>query len=305
MRQIVGIGETIVDIIFRDNKPVSANPGGSTFNSFISLGRMGQNGLFLSEVGNDRLGRLVRECLRTNGLTDRYVDELPGGKTPLAIAFLNEKNDAEYSFYKDYRNQRLSTDFPELQRDDVVLFGSYFSLNKQIRPRVEKLLGLARKSGAIVYYDPNFRATHLAEVPELMSVLEENFAFSDVVRGSDEDFFHIFGLKTAEDVYGKVRQFCPNLIYTQGSDGVTVCTPNFSKKYFAPKIKVVSTVGAGDSFNAGFIYGLMIRNIQKKDLPLLPESDWDELVRCAMAFSADVCGSLENYVSHDFARRFK
>jgi len=53
MRKVIGIGETILDIIFRDDQPIGAVPGGSVFNGLISLGRVGVSTLFISETGND------------------------------------------------------------------------------------------------------------------------------------------------------------------------------------------------------------------------------------------------------------
>ena len=305
MRQIVGIGETIIDIIFRDNRPVSANAGGSTFNTFISLGRMHMNAFFVSQVGNDRLGRMACDFLRANNISDCYVNLRSGVKTPVALAFLDKNNDAEYAFYKDAQKQLPEFSCPDMHEDDIFVFGSYFALNKDFRVGMNRLLQQAVNAQSIVYYDPNFRPSHLAELPQLLPVIEQNFASADVVRGSDEDFFFIYGEKDVRKIYKKISAYCPNLIVTCGEDGVYVCTPMFCKHYESPSVEVKSTVGAGDNFNAGFIYGLNKYNITKKVLPLLPENKWDDLVRCAMAFSSNVCCSLENYISHEFAENFK
>ena len=55
MRKVIGIGETVLDIIFKDGQPIGAVPGGSTFNGVISLGRCGVDVTFISEAGNDRV----------------------------------------------------------------------------------------------------------------------------------------------------------------------------------------------------------------------------------------------------------
>ncbi len=54
MRKVIGIGETVLDIIFKNNQPDTAAPGGSTFNSMVSLGRAGVSAYFISEVGNNQ-----------------------------------------------------------------------------------------------------------------------------------------------------------------------------------------------------------------------------------------------------------
>ena len=59
MRKVIGIGETILDIIFRNAQPSAAVPGGSVFNAIVSLGRMGVNVCFISETGNDHVGNII------------------------------------------------------------------------------------------------------------------------------------------------------------------------------------------------------------------------------------------------------
>ena len=71
MRKIIGIGETILDIIFRNNQPSHAVPGGSTFNTLISLGRLGVPATFISEIGKDTVGDIIIDFMKKNGLKPR------------------------------------------------------------------------------------------------------------------------------------------------------------------------------------------------------------------------------------------
>ena len=72
-----------------------------------------------------------------------------------------------------------------------------------------------------------------------------------------------------------------------------------------PPIETVSTVGAGDNFNAGIVYGLLSEGIRRDDLPRLTEADWDAVIRSGMDFSAEACRNLGNSVSLDFAEKRK
>lgn len=114
MRKVIGIGETVLDIIFRDNHPVDAVPGGSAYNALVSLGRMGIPGLFISETGADRVGEMIVSFLQQNGIDATGVQMYEGVKSPLSLAFLNERNDAEYVFYKDHPNDKLEMTMPRL-----------------------------------------------------------------------------------------------------------------------------------------------------------------------------------------------
>lgn len=195
MRKVIGIGETVLDIIFRNDQPTAAVPGGSTFNAMISLGRCGVPTDFISETGNDRIGKRIIDFLQENGVNTEHVNVFPDSKSPLSLAFLNDSNDAEYIFYKDHPRDQLDFVYPEINADDIVLFGSYYALNPVIRPQVKGFLDYARSRGAIIYYDVNFRPSHQDEVMKLTPNLLENFGMADIVRGSHEDFDVLFKRK--------------------------------------------------------------------------------------------------------------
>ena len=73
MRRVIGIGETILDILFKNNQPTAAVPGGSVFNGLVSLGRAGANVLFISEVGSDKVGRIILDFMKENGISTDSV----------------------------------------------------------------------------------------------------------------------------------------------------------------------------------------------------------------------------------------
>lgn len=305
-RKVIGIGETILDILFRDGQPTAAVPGGSVFNGIISLGRMGVPVDFISETGDDRVGRTILGFMRDNGVATGHVNVFPEGKSPVSLAFLDERNEPEYIFYKDYPSQRLDVTFPDIEPDDIVMFGSYFALNPVLRPKVAEFLDYARGRGAIMYYDVNFRSTHANDAIKLTPTIIENFEAADIVRGSTEDFRYMFGLSDPARVYAdKVRFYCPRLLCTDGANAVSLHTPELAKAYPVAHVETVSTVGAGDNFNAGVVYGLLAYDIRRDDLPGLSEARWDAVVRCALDFSAEACRNLGNSVSPGFASAYK
>ena len=303
MRKIIGIGETVLDIIFRNEQPIQAVPGGSTFNAIISLSRSGVNTSFISETGNDRIGRMIVQFLKDNGCEADCVNMYPDSKSPLSLAFLNDQNDAEYIFYKDHPHDRLDFAFPEINEDDIVLFGSYYAVNPVIRPQVKGFLDYAHEHGAILYYDVNFRASHQYEVMKLTPNLLENFELADIVRGSAEDFEVLFKKTDAEQVYrSQIMFYTKKFIYTNAALPIQLFADNgLKKQYPVNKTETVSTIGAGDNFNAGFLYGLLLNGITRSQLEAgLSESQWDSIVEQGTKFSAEVCRSLYNYVSPEF-----
>ena len=308
MRKVIGIGETVLDIIFRNNQPVSAVPGGSTFNAIISLGRCGVTTSFISETGNDRVGRNIIQFLKDNGCQADAVNVYPDSKSPISLAFLNDQNDAEYIFYKDHPNDRLDFTYPQVEADDLVLFGSYYALNPVIRPQVKGFLEYAHQRGAILYYDVNFRASHQHEVMKLTPNLLENFELADVVRGSSEDFDILFRKVDADSVYrSQISFYTKKFIYTQGGKPVELrAEGGFSKQYPVATVKPVSTIGAGDNFNAGFLFGIIKNNIRRSDMDNgMTEEQWDSVISSGLLFSKEVCSSLYNYISPEFGKQRK
>lgn len=309
MRKVIGIGETVLDIIFRNGQPMAAVPGGSTYNAMISLARSGVDTLFISEVGDDRVGDEIVDFLRTNGGNSDYVSRFSGTKSPISLAFLNDRNDAEYIFYKDHPRDRLEFSYPDIQPDDIVLFGSYYAVNPVIRPQVKGLLEHARDHGAIVYYDVNFRPSHQEEVIKLTPNLLENFSFCDFIRGSHEDFEVLYHKNNVDDIYkSEISFYCKQFIFTHGAQPVEVRSKDSFRKNYPVELsdKVVSTIGAGDNFNAGFIYGLLKHGITRESLERgMTEQEWDMVISCAQRFSAACCHDIYNYVSVEFGNEMK
>ena len=305
MRKVFGIGETILDIIFRNDQPQKAVPGGSVFNGLIPLGRLNVPVSFISELGNDRVGDMIRDFMEDNHITTEFVDRFPDGKSPISLAFLDDDKNANYIFYKDYPAQRLEVPLPKIEKDDIFVFGSYYSLNPVLRTRMVEFLQYAQERKAIIYYDPNFRKAHAHEAIRLMPTVLENLEFADIVRGSDEDFQNLYGKSDAQEVYKEHIQFyCDRFLTTHGANGVNLHTRNFTRHFDSPQIQPLSTIGAGDNFNAGIIYGLLKYDVRHADLPSLDQDTWEKIIRCGMDLASEVCQSYDNYISKEFAAKY-
>ena len=286
--RVIGIGETVLDILFKDDQPQKAVPGGSTFNSIVSLGRAGVPCIMVTEVGGDHIGDIICRFLVENGVSSEFVCRHEGVKSHITLAFLDEHNDAQYVFYKDHASVALDGKLPQIQHDDVVLFGSFFAINPAIRPAVSSMLHNARKAGAWLYYDINFRKTHIPDIPDVMANIEENMRLADVVRGSMEDFNYLYGLHDGEAIYERVSRFCSTLILTDGARSIRIFTPDSCETYPVQAIETVSTVGAGDNFNAGYIYAMMRGS-----------EDQASRIEMAQRWSQDVCRQIGNNISDE------
>lgn len=285
---IYGVGETVLDILFRNDQPQSAVPGGSTFNAMISLGRCGHPCAMLTQTGDDHVGELTRAYLRDNGVQTNLLSVVSGMKSHISLAFLDERSDAHYTFYKDHRAWDLTPMLDaaatvQFTPQDVLLLGSFFAVNPLVRPVVEMLLHAAHEAGAMIYYDLNYRQPHADALPEVQPLIEENIRLATVVRGSADDL-NIVGIKPGKD-----------WIVTDGPNPVCIYTKDGQLTLQPPVIEPVSTVGAGDNFNAGFI-SRYCRLGLTADTDRWTLEDWLSMANTGLEFGQQVCLSWENSV---------
>lgn len=308
MRKVIAVGETVLDIIFKNQQPIGAYPGGSSFNAAISLGRAGIPATFIGDTGNDRVGHQTVAFLQDNGIDTSCISMPAERKSAVSLAFLNEHNDAEYLFYKDHEHASIDFVQPDIQPDDILLFGSFYAVNPVIRPQMSALLDYARSRGALIYYDVNFRSSHSNEVMKVTPNLIENLEYADVVRGSLDDFSVLYRKTDPESIYrSDIAFYCKNFICTKGAQGTHLFAgTNYQKTYDAPPCNVESTIGAGDNFNAGLLYAIIKYNITRQQLAQgLSPQQWDHLVDSAQTFAQACCATRYNYIPESFGNQMK
>ncbi len=303
MNRVYTIGETTFDIIFKDSHPVDAKVGGSVLNTSVSLGRLGVPVSFVSAFGKDQVGDMALQFLKKNKIDSQCVHRFDGSSR-IALAFLDESNNANYSFYQS-SGQALFK-FPEIQKGDIVLFGSSHAVREDIREELVSFLKDASEKGALIVYDPNFRKSQLSQLHKLKPRIEENISLATVVKGSDEDFASIFNSKFSSETYSiikKISKAC--LVCTANQHGVYVHSDGLNKHYPVPSIQPISTIGAGDTFNAGIIYSLYKNKIGQNSVHQQKEIFWDDLAQTSVTFAQHVCLSYDNYLSPEFIASLK
>jgi fructokinase len=301
MRRVYTIGETVMDIIFKDNVPVAAKAGGSMLNVSVSLGRLKVPVSFISEFAQDQVGEIINNFLKENCIDTRYIYRYIDGKSAIALAFLDDQQKATYSFYKSYPAERFNIDMPPISSGDIVMFGSYFGIAPEIRPTLIRILTEAKACGAIIIYDPNFRKAHLHNLKELLPFIKENFRMADIIKGSDEDFDNIFGVKTAPEAFLLLNDSSKTMIFSKGKYGVDFCSQQIVFHCEAKDIETVSTIGAGDNFNAGLAFGLVQNQVFRQNLLVMNSEVWKRIIQNGVDFASEVCLSYDNYLSENYA----
>ena len=122
---------------------------------------------------------------------------------------------------------------------------------------------------------------------------------------SNEDFSFILGADDADEAWSEVSRHCSHLLYTANKKGVFVRSPDLKATFPVKTIDPVSTIGAGDNFNAGVVYSLYTLGITYDALPALTPGDWENIVATAVEFATHVCLNYDNYISEEFALTYR
>jgi fructokinase len=299
-RRVFAVGETLLDIIFENGQPAKAVAGGSMVNTAVSLGRAKIHIDLISEFGNDQVGNTIGAFLENNQVNYSWSCRYEENKTSVAIAFLDERKNAEYTFYHDFPEEIQELALPDFGPEDIVLFGSFYSIRPQRRTHIKRILQESQVTRALVVYDPNVRKGHHGNKEVFLAAIFENFAEASIVKGSDDDFFYLFGSRSPSEIYSKMKEHCPFLFITSGSNDLVLTTPGFTASYKVPVIDPVSTIGAGDNFNAGLIYGLISEGVSVNNISNLSRNSWDKIANFGLEFAKVACLSFENYIPLGF-----
>lgn len=259
---ILCCGEALIDMLPRVSTAGEAcfapYAGGAVFNTAIALGRLGTPAGFFSGVSTDMLGEILADTL-TASKVDTSL--LARSDRPTTVAFVRlTDGQASYAFYDEATAGRMlaTTDLPALpDRVQALFFGGISLVSDPAASSYEALL--ANEAGQrLIMIDPNIRPGFIAgqEAP-YRTRISRMIAQSDIVKLSDEDLHWLEGAGDTEALAARLLRQGPTLVLiTEGANGARAFSADGSRHRPAGQVTVVDTVGAGDTFNAGFLAGL-------------------------------------------------
>jgi fructokinase len=252
---IVVCGEALVDLV-PAGKALVPQPGGSAANVAVALGRLGRDVSLLTRLSGDRFGRQLRVHMAESGvgLGDAVAAR---ENTALAVVDLDAAGDAVYTFYIDGEHWRAD-DFPAVLPDGAPLHvsGSLALAMPAMGDAIEALL--RREHGRrVISFDPNPRPLLTPDVAAFRRRLEAWLGLADIVKVSAEDLGWAAPGESVVDAAEEWRGKGASLVVvTRGGDGVYALGPHGAVDLPANPVELVDTVGAGDSFTAGFLASL-------------------------------------------------
>jgi fructokinase len=259
---ILCAGEALIDMLPRKTEggeqAFAPYPGGSVYNTAVALARLEAPVSFFTGLSDDLFGERLTRVLSVNGV-DHSLAARSSRPTTLAFVTLTG-GQAAYTFYDENTAGRMLevNDLPEIP--ETCTAGFFGGISLAVEPCAEAYASLAERmsaSGRLVMLDPNIRAGFIADEKRYRTRLERLLSLADIVKVSDEDLRWIMGEGDLGPLAEAMRANGPALVLvTEGPKGVTAYGGGAPIHVAASQVEVVDTVGAGDTFNAGFLAGL-------------------------------------------------
>lgn len=263
---ILCAGEALIDMLPRDlsegGTGFAPHAGGSVFNTAIALGRLGAPVQFFSGLSSDLFGDILRRELAASGV-DSSPAAISDRPTTLAFVTLTDGH-ASYAFYDENTAGRMisASDLPASIEADALFFGGISLVVEPCATAYEALM--QREAPArVTMIDPNIRPGFITDEPAYRRRLTAMLGMADIIKTSDEDLDWITGNTDAAALLA--RTGARAVLLTKGDAGVSIVTAAGTLEVPAEKAQVVDTVGAGDTFSAGFLAHLQSQGLLTKD----------------------------------------
>ena len=266
MQNVIGIGELLWDIL-----PEGKKLGGAPCNFVYHAQQQGANGLALSAVGKDSLGKEIMEVLKQKNLSTALI-QVNVKPTSTVDVTLNLDGVPEYHIHENVAWDYISFNDAIAQRvaeADIICFGSLAQRSSTSRQSLEKILSRC-KEDTLVVYDINLRQSYYSR-----EIIEKSLQLCNVLKLNEDELpvvSELLKLSSPDDeaqIIELIKKYHLQLVaFTRGSEGSLLVTPTEKSEIPTPKVKVKDTVGAGDSFTAammvGFANGQSLHELHQK-----------------------------------------
>ncbi|MGB5598096.1 MAG: carbohydrate kinase [Thiothrix litoralis] len=239
--------------------PFAARAGGSPFNVAIGLRRLGQPVALLTGVSTDFLGDRLMAVLQAEQVSTDFIAR-KAAPTTLGFIQKNAVGVPNYAFYGEGAADRLLAP-ADIAFDDAEVTGIHMgSYSLVVAPTADTLLALARRQAGkcLLSLDPNIRLTVEPDVHQWRERITQLLPFMDVVKVSDEDLAALYPGIAPESIIADWLAVGVKLAaLTRGSEGASLWSQQAQVTLPTPRVNVVDTVGAGDTFQASLLDSLL------------------------------------------------
>nr|XP_023892555.1 probable fructokinase-7 [Quercus suber] len=268
---VVCFGEMLIDFVptvggvsLAEAPAFKKAPGGAPANVAVGISRLGGSAAFIGKVGADDFGYMLADILKQNNVDNSGMRFEPTARTALAFITLRADGEREFLFFRhpsaDMLLHESELDINLIKKARIFHYGSISLIDEPCRSAHLAAMGIAKKSGCFLSYDPNLRLplwpSEEAAQKGIMSIWDQ----ADFIKISEDEIRFLTGGDDPDDdnvVLNKL--FHPNLkllVVTEGSEGCRYFTKEFKGRVAGVKVKPVDTTGAGDAFVSGIVNSL-------------------------------------------------
>nr|WP_027872104.1 PfkB family carbohydrate kinase [[Eubacterium] cellulosolvens] len=308
MYDVTAMGELLIDFTPCGTSEAGRtlfeqNPGGAPANVLVAMSKLGLKTAFIGKVGEDMHGELLRQTLINNGVETKGLIEDPDVFTTLAFVQLKD-GERSFSFARkpgaDTQIRADEVNMDILNQTRIFHFGSLSLTNEPARSATIYAVEQAKKAGALISYDPNYRAplwpSQEAAEQEMRSVIK----YVDIMKVSDEETKLLTGV---EDPYDAAQilldQGVKCVVITMGKDGAMLRTERFTVKEPSQTRKVVDTTGAGDSFWGGLLSRFAEEKVTPEELTQQQASDFIRFANIVAGLCVEKRGAIPAMPNRD------
>jgi fructokinase len=294
MYDAVALGELLIDFTYAGKSEAGMdlfeqNAGGAPANVLCLLANMGKKTAFIGKVGNDMHGSFLKNTLASANIDVSGLIISENVFTTLAFVELTAGGERRFSFARKpgadtcIESGELNMDL--LRNTRIFCFGSLSLTDEPARAATLEAVQAAKKSGAIIAYDPNYRAMLWNSEAEAVTRMRSVLPYVDIIKISEDETMLL--TDSAEPEAAAVSLTGSGIscaVVTLGENGAIAATNKGMSRADAIKCDVVDTTGAGDAFWGGFLYKLLECGKRPNELTLREAHD------CAVF--ANVCAAL-------------
>ena len=291
MKEIVALGELLIDFTPAGQNAAGIalygrNPGGAPANVLAMAAKLGARTALIAKVGADALGAYLQNSVASAGIDASCVFSSADAPTTLAFVHLDARGERSFSFYRDpgadSRLRQAEIDPAFLRETRIFHFGSVSLTTNPARDTTLWAARLARESGAVISFDPNYRPLLWRDEAAAQAQIRSALALADIVKVSDEELCLTTGCMDPQAGAKAVLDAGASaVIISMGPEGSLTFTRNASAYAKAYPVQAVDTTGAGDAFWGAVLY--RIRDFTLAEIRNLDQAAWENILRFANA----------------------
>ena len=250
---IVVAGEALVDLVIGLDGSVAAKLGGGPFNVARTIARLGGSVGFLGSISRDRFGERLLAALTGDGVHDEMIQRTDA-PTTLAAAELDDGGAASYRFYLDGTSAPALDHAPRASEPITALHLGTLGLVLEPMATTLEHYAASMPTDVLVMLDPNCRERVVTDRDEYLARVDRVLASSHVVKISTDDAEYLAPSSTARNLAHVLLRRGPKVVLvTAGSAETVVVGEQGEIDVPIPRVDVVDTIGAGDSFGGAFL----------------------------------------------------